>query len=106
MVILTQYDRDKIIDCMFDPTTAGIIAELENGQRKSTELAEVNQITVDEVDRKLSYLVDCGFVSKGKDSDGDTTYSANVEQLTRFVEDDDNFDSAIDGLTKMDSYLN
>ena len=35
-----SYDREKVIDCMFDPITSEIIAELEDGQKDSKYLAE------------------------------------------------------------------
>ncbi len=30
-----SYDRDKVVDCMFDPITSSIIAELEDGEKNS-----------------------------------------------------------------------
>lgn len=29
-----EYDKEKIIECMFEPVTSEILAELENGAKK------------------------------------------------------------------------
>ena len=38
--------------------------------------------------------------------DGKCMLTANSDKLTSIVEDGDNFDAAVSGLEKMDSYLN
>ena len=102
---MVEFDRDKVVDCMFDPVTSQILAELEGGEKECSELAAAASIPEQDVVQRLTYLVETGFISQR--SDGRTThFSANTERLTELVEDGQNFDSAIDGLEKMDSYLN
>ncbi len=99
------FDREKIVECMFDPITSSILAELEDGEKKCSFLAEQSSISESEVLQRLSYLIEHGFISKNSD-DGKCILTANSEKLTSIVEGGDNFDAAIDGLEKMDSYLN
>ena len=100
-----SYDREKVIDCMFDPLTSDIISELEDGEKNSRYLAEKSSITEDEVRERLSYLIDNGFIAETI-RDQKIFFSANVEKLTHVVEDGENFGAAIEGLEKMDSFLN
>ena len=99
------FDREKIVECMFDPTTSSILAELEDGQKECSFLAEQSSVSESEVLERLSYLIEHGFISKNSD-DGKCILTANSEKLTSIIEDGDNFDAAINGLEKMDSYLN
>jgi len=99
------FDREKVIECMFDPVTSSILAELENGEKECSFLAEKFSISESEVSEKLSYLLDHGFIFKNH-NDGKFIFSANVEKLTQIVENSDTFDATIEGLEKIDSYLN
>jgi hypothetical protein len=36
-----SFDREKIVECMFDPTTSSILAELEDGEKECLFLAEL-----------------------------------------------------------------
>ena len=99
------FDRDRIVDCMFDPTTAAILAELEDGEKECSFLAEQASVSKSEVLERLSYLIEHGFVTKNSKGGG-CVLAANSEKLTSIVEDGENFEGAIDGLEKMDSYLN
>lgn len=99
------FDREKIVECMFDPTTSSILAQLEDGQKECSFLAEQASVSESEVLERLSYLIECEFISKNS-NDGKCTLTANSEKLTSIVEDGDNFDATISGLEKMDSYLN
>ena len=99
------FDREKIVDCMFDPTTASILAELEDGEKECSSLAQQASISESEVLERLSYLIEHGFITKNS-GDGKCILAANSEKLTSIVENSENFDGAIDGLEKMDSYLN
>ena len=100
-----SYDREKVVDSMFDPVTSLLIAELENGEKNLQYLSEKATIPENEVTDRLSYLVNCGFIIQ-KQVDGKTTFSANIEKLSKVVEDGENFGAAIEGLEKMDSFLN
>jgi len=100
-----SFDREKIVDCMFDPTTSSILAELEDGEKECSFLAKQSSISESEVLERLSYLIEHKFISKNTDNDK-CLLSANSEKLASIIENSDNFDAAIDGLEKMDSYLN
>ena len=102
----SNYDRDKIIDCMFDPVTSLMLASLEDGKKTCSFLAQQSNITEKNVLECFSYLIEHGFVLKESELNGDYTLSANFDKLSSIVENSDNFDAAIDGLEKMDSYLN
>ena len=100
-----SFDREKIVDCMFDPITSSILAELEDGEKQSSFLAQQSSISESEVLERLSYLIEHEFISKNTDN-GKCSLSANSDKLGSIIENSDNFDAAIDGLEKMDSYLN
>lgn len=100
-----SYDREKVIECMFDPITSSIIAELENGEKNSRYLAEKSSISEDDVHERLAYLVSHGFIIKNL-IDEQSIFSADVDKLSKVVEYDENFGAAIEGLEKMDSFLN
>lgn len=97
--------REKIVECMFDSTTSLILAELEDGQKECSFLAEQSSVSKSEVLERLSYLIEHGFISKSF-NDEKCILTANSEKLASIIEDSDNFDEAISGLEKMDSYLN
>ncbi len=105
LIMSETFDREKIVECMFDPITASILAELEDGEKDCSFLAEQSSISKFEVLERLSYLIEHGFISKNSD-EGKCMLSANSEKLTSIIEDGDNFDATISGLEKMDSYLN
>jgi hypothetical protein len=100
-----SYDREKVIECMFDPITSSIIAELENGEKNSQYLAEKSSISEDDVHERLAYLVSHGFIIKNLIGE-QSIFSADVDKLSKVVEYDENFGAAIEGLEKMDSFLN
>ncbi|MCV0401186.1 MAG: hypothetical protein K5777_04330 [Nitrosopumilus sp.] len=100
-----SFDREKIVECMFDPITSSILAELEDGEKECSFLAEQSSISESEVIERLSYLIDHEFILKNF-NDGKCIITANSEKLASIIENSENFDAAIDGLEKMDSYLN
>lgn len=100
-----SYDREKIIDCMFDSITSSIIAELEDGEKNSQYLAEKLAISENEVRERLSYLIVHSFIIEKRIGE-QSTFSANMDKLTKVVEDGENFGAAVEGLEKMDSFLN
>ena len=99
------YDREKIIDCMFDPVTSLILASLEDGKKESLFLAKKVSISNSEVLHRLSYLIEHEFILKSFVNDK-CFLEANSVNLNEIVENNNNFDSAISSLEKMDSYLN
>ena len=90
---------------MFDPIISEILAELENGSKESLYLAQKSGITEEEVKNQLSYLLEHGFVEE-KNENEKIIFSANGDKLAEIIEHDENFDNAVDSITKMDSYLN
>ena len=100
-----SYDREKIIDCMFDPITSMILAELEDGEKNSSYLSEKSSVSESEVFQRLSYLIECGFIDEKK-IDGESTFAANEAKLAEIIDSGENFGAAIEGLEKMDSFLN
>ena len=98
-------DKEKIIECLFDPIISEILAELENGGKESSYLAEKSGISEQEVSERLSYLLKYEFVKEQTKNDK-TVYSVDAEKLSKVMENNENFGSVTDGLTKMDSYLN
>ena len=99
------FDREKVVDCMFDPITSSILSELEDGAKQCSFLAEKSSISETEVFERLSYLIEHGFILKTI-HDEKLVFSANTEKLTEIIENSDTFNATIEGLEKMDSYLN
>ena len=100
-----SFDREKIIDCMFDPITSEILAELEDGEKECSILAQQFTLSESELLERLDYLIEYEFLTKTIEND-QCSISANTEKLGSLLEDSDAFDGAINGLEKMDSYLN
>ena len=100
-----SFDREKIIDCMFDPITSEILAELEDGEKECSILAQQFTLSESELLERLDYLIECEFLTKTIEND-QCSISANTEKLGSLLEDSNAFDGAINGLEKMDSYLN
>ena len=100
-----NFDREKIVDCMFDPITSSLLSELEEGKKQCSFLADQIDISESEVLERFSYLIEYNFIFK-KFENGKYFLSANLDKLSSFMENSENFDDAINGLEKMDSYLN
>ena len=100
-----DFDRERIVDCMFDPVTSMILAELEDGKKECSSLAELSDISETGILERLSYLLEHGFVTRTDDG-GRIFLAANHDKLNEVVESGDNFGATIEGLEKMDSYLN
>jgi DNA-binding HxlR family transcriptional regulator len=100
-----SFDREKVIDCMFDPITSEILAELEDGKKEYSVLSQQFSMSESDLLERLSYLIECEFLFK-INHDQKCFLSANTEKLGSLLEDSDAFDGAINGLEKMDSYLN
>ena len=100
-----SFDREKVIDSMFDPITSEILAELEDGKKQCSVLSQQFSMSESDLLERLSYLIECEFLIKTVEND-QCSISANTEKLGSLLEDGDAFDGAINGLEKMDSYLN
>jgi len=98
-------ESEKILESLFEPDNAEILLELKNGPKPLSILTEKITISEAELDEKLSYLMENGFVKKEKKNDV-IFYSLDVEKLAKVLENDDNFKNIDDGLAKLDSFLN
>ena len=101
----TSNENEKILESLFEPDNAEILLELKNGPKSLSVLTEKIAISESDLDEKLSYLLEKGFVKKTENNVG-TFYSLDAEKLTKVLENDDNFKNIDDGLAKLDSFLN
>jgi len=99
------YDREKVMECMFDPITSEIIAELEDGEKNSLYLAEKSSLSEHDVHERLSYLVAHSFIIETRVGEK-SIFSADNDKLSQVLENEENFGAAIEGLEKMDTFLN
>jgi hypothetical protein len=98
---MVEFNREKIVECIFNPDVSAILAELENGGKESSYLAQKAQVTEDEIRNRLAYLIECGLVKTES-----SVYSVDTEKLAKIMEGDENYENVMDGLAKLDSYLN
>lgn len=98
-------DSQKAADIVFDLTNSAIIAELEDGGKDLSYLASKSGLSEDEILSRLCYLIETGIMTKST-RDGSVHLSADPQKLSDIVESDGNFDATMQGLAKMDSYLN
>lgn len=98
---MAEYDKGKIIEHIFDPNVSVVLAELESGGKELSYLVEKVGVPDDEIRSRLAYLVECGLVKTES-----TVYSVDTEKLAKIMENDDNYENVMDGLAKLDSYLN
>ena len=59
-----SFDREKIIDCMFDPITSEILAELEDGKKQCSPLALKFSMSEPDILKRLDYLIEFKFLFK------------------------------------------
>ena len=101
----TSNENEKILESLFEPDNAEILLELKSGPKSLSSLTKKITISEADLDKKLSYLIEKGFVKKEENSD-DIFYSLDAEKLAKVLENDDNFKNIDDGLAKLDSFLN
>ena len=94
-----------MLETLVDPDVSSILLELENGSKESSYLIEKLKINDNEIQKKLSYVIEHDFVKIKKDGNK-TTFIVNKEKLDKIMESDDNFSGVVDGLTELDSFLN
>ena len=95
----------KILDTVFDENISEILAEMETSPKKCEFLTEKFQLTPNDLDEKLSFLIQHEFVGKiGSDSEAE--YSVDSKKLAKLMETAHNFENVDAGLAKMDGYLN
>ena len=69
---MTKSDEhtQKILDAVFDENISEILAEMESSPKKCGFLSEKFNISANDLDEKLSFLIENDFVGKtGSDSD-------------------------------------
>ena len=98
-------ESEKILESIFEPDNAEILLELKSGPKPLSILTEKITISEAELDEKLLYLIENGFVKK-EENNNSVFYSLDVEKLVKVLENDDNFKNIDDGLAKLDSFLN
>lgn len=98
---MTDYDKAKVSDALFDPDVSVILAELEGGPQESAVLSSTLGISEQQIQDKLSYLIETKFVLVSG-----STFSVDSERLAKFMENDENYKGVVDGLTELDSFLN
>ena len=98
-------DNDKTFEALFEPQNAEILANLEDGSKTPSELAETLGIKEEKLDEQITYLKEMKFVIK-TDKDGSVYYSVDKDKLSKVLENEDNFKNIDDGLAKLDSFLN
>ena len=101
----TSNEGEKILESLFEPDNAEILLELKNGPKPLSVLTKKIANSEADLDEKLSYLIEKGFVKKEENND-DIFYSLDAEKLAKVLENDDNFKNINDGLAKLDSFLN
>ena len=98
-------DNNKILESIFEPDNSEVLAHLESGPKKFSDLAKNLDIPKEKIEQSLSYLIEHGFVSK-IEKDNQVHYSVNSDALSKVLENNDNFKNVDDGLAKLDSFLN
>ena len=81
------------------------MAKLEDGKKECSILSEEFSMSQSDILQRLDYLIECEFIFKTSENEK-YFISANNEKLSSLLENNDTFDGAINGLEKMDSYLN
>ena len=101
----SNLDTKKIIDTLFDPEISEILSEMESGPKHCTFLSEKFGVMPEDLQEKLSYLIQHEFVNQNGSLD-DIQYSVDSEKLSEIMESGHNYKNVEDGLAKMDSFLN
>lgn len=96
-----EYDVDRIRDVLFDEQISLALAELESGPKDIDYLARVSDMDAGVLAQRLECAVQGGFLHCTGNM-----YSANTRKLEEFLANDGQFDSVVDSITEMDSYLN
>lgn len=98
-------DLERILENLFDPAVAEIVSELEYEGKSISYLIGKLGLSESKILDTLSYLIKNELIQL-KLEEGKTFLYANSEKLSKIVELNANSSAAIEGLTKMDSFLN
>ncbi|MBT4327282.1 MAG: hypothetical protein HOD60_10330 [Candidatus Nitrosopelagicus sp.] len=104
---MTESDEhtQKILDVVFDEKISEILAEMESSPKKCEFLTKKFQLSLNDLDEKLSFLIQHEFVGK-TGSNYEAEYFVDSKKLAELMETAHNFENVDEGLAKMDSYLN
>lgn len=94
-----------MLETLIDPDISSILLELENGSKELSYLTEKLSLNDAEIQKKLSYVIQYGFVKVQKNGNI-TILTVDKEKLNKIMESDENFSGVVDGLTELDSFLN
>ena len=94
-----------MLEILVDPEISAILVHLEDGSKESSYLTEKLQMTDGEIQKKLSYVIQHGFVTIDRNGDK-IVFTVDKEKLNKIMESDENFSGVVDGLTELDSFLN
>ena len=94
-----------MLETLVDPEISEILMHLEDGSKESSYLIEKLQMTDGEIQKKLFYVIQHGFVTIDRNGDK-IVFTADKEKLNKIMESDENFSGVVDGLTELDSFLN
>ena len=100
-----NFDKKKMLETLMNPDIFMILAELEDGEKNIAYLSEKLQISDDEIIKRLSNIIEHGFVVMNKDETR-TMLNVDKNKLNEIMETDENFSGVVDGLTELDQYLN
>ena len=100
-----NFDKKKMLETLMNTDIFMILTELEDGEKNIVYLTEKLQISNDEIIKRLSYVIEHGFVVMNKDETR-TMLNVDKNKLNEIMETDENFSGVVDGLTELDQYLN
>ena len=98
-------EDNKVLESIFEHDNSEVLAHLESGPKKFSDLDKNLDISKEKIEQSLSYLTEHGFVSK-IEKDSQVHYSVNSDVLSKVLENSGNFKNVDDGLAKLDSFLN
>ena len=52
-----SFNKEKVLECMFDPETSEILAELENSEKDINYLSQKLELSHEIIREKLYYLI-------------------------------------------------
>ena len=100
----SEEEREKVLEIVLDPQVSDIFLELKDG-KKSLEVLSQKFLFDDGLNNKINFLIEKKLLKK-EEIEGKSFLSVNDENLSGVMENEKNFDNVIDGLNKLDSYLN
>ena len=62
----TSNESEKILEFLFEPDNAEILVELKDGPKPLSVLTKKITVSKEELDEKLSFLIEKGFIAKMK----------------------------------------